>query len=361
MNDIEARSQDVRQQHAGPKGNAGQVTIVALLAGAVVLLYLLHTILLPFVLAAIVAYVFTPVLDWLDEKTPVPRWVYAVATLMILLGIAAIIGYLGAPALINEIIAVGGDLRGAVQSLVQKFIGNGSFKLMGQTVSAGTLADAAVSGIRDWFGQSGRVLEIAVLGFAGFFAFILTWVMTGYLLVDGHRVARGLLWLVPPSRRRRAMLVWSYLDPVLRRYFIGVALVIAYAAVAAYIGLGLFLHLRHAVVLAMMTGLLEAIPIVGPLASAVIAGLAAVQEAKGTWGIILYVIYATALRISIDEFIGPIVLGRASYLGPVVVMVAFLIGAALFGIVGMILAVPVALAIKIVLKVHYEELHRGTG
>ena len=57
-------------------------------------------------------------------------------------------------------------------------------------------------------------------------------------------------------------------QPVLRRYFVGVGAIVVYAAIAAYIGLGLVLGLHHAVLLAALTGLLEMIPVAGPLVSA---------------------------------------------------------------------------------------------
>jgi predicted PurR-regulated permease PerM len=123
----------------------------------------------------------------------------------------------------------------------------------------------------------------------------------------------------------------------------------------AYLGLGLVLGLHHAFILALLTGVLEIIPLVGPLSAAVIAGLVAVQQAASSWDIWGYVIYATVLRLSIDQLVGPIVLGNAARLRPVLVMFCFLVGGALFGVVGVILAVPTALAVKVTLSVLYSE------
>jgi predicted PurR-regulated permease PerM len=149
--------------------------------------------------------------------------------------------------------------------------------------------------------------------------------------------------------------MWSKLDPVLRRYFIGILIVVAYAAAAAYIGLGLVLHIPHAVFLALFTGFLEMIPVFGPLAAAVIAGLVAVHYATGIGAIIGYAIYATVLRLSIDQLFGPLALGTAARLHPVVIIFCFLARSMLFGVTGVIVAVPVAVAIKICLAVLYDE------
>jgi predicted PurR-regulated permease PerM len=142
---------------------------------------------------------------------------------------------------------------------------------------------------------------------------------------------------------------------MLKRYFIGVLAVVAYAAAAAYIGLGLVLGIPHAVPLALLTGVLEMIPVVGPGAAAVIAGLVAIHSAAGIGAIIGYALYATALRISIDQLFGPLVLGTAARLHPALVIFCFLSGAFLFGVIGVIMAVPVALVVKVTLALLYDE------
>ena len=64
---------------------------------------------------------------------------------------------------------------------------------------------------------------------------------------------------------------------------------------------------------------------------------------------------AVFLRVSVDNIVGPLVLGRAVTLHPVAIIIAFLIGASLFGVLGVFVAVPTAAAVKIVLSVWYGE------
>lgn len=334
---------------------------VVMIAVAVAFLYLVRGILLPFVIAGIVAYVCTPLVDGLAARLRVPRWVFALAVVLVLMAFASLVAWLGVPALLRETERVAGDLRGTVQGFMEALIGKRTITLMGESINAASLATYAVDGLRAWLGQDARIAYVAAFGVAGFFGVILLWVLLGYFLIDAHRLASGLLWLVPPARRPLVLQVWRELDPLLRRYFIGVALVVVYASVAAYIGLGVALGLHHAVFLAMLTGLLEVFPIVGPAAAAVIAGLVAVRHAASAWDILAYILYATALRVSIDQFFGPIVLGRAARVRPIVVIFCFLSGGILFGVVGVILAVPVALTVKVVLANLYGEPHTEPG
>ena len=89
--------------------------------------------------------------------------------------------------------------------------------------------------------------------------------------------------------------------------------------------------------------------------SALIAGVVAVQQAKSVWSVAAYVIYASALRLSIDQLVGPFVLGKAGRVHPTLVIFCFLAGGALFGVIGVILAVPVALSVKVALATIYGE------
>lgn len=330
-------------------------TVILAVVALAFFFYLTRSILLPFVLAGIIAYVCTPFVNRATRYLPVPRWAVAVAALLLIMVPASLIAYFGGPVALRQLVAVSTNLHGAVQGLAEKLLDHETLKAMGETITPQLIADYVVNDLRAWMGQNGRVFTLAVWSFAGFFASILFWVLLGYFLIDAPRIGAGLFWLVPPKYRAFTDRLWTRLDPILRRYFVGVALIVIYASTAAYIGLGLILGLHHAVILALLTGMLEVIPVIGPAASAVIAGLVAVQEASSAWGIVLYALYATALRISIDQFFGPIVLGKAAYVRPVLVIFCFLVGGLLFGIMGVILAVPVALTVKTVLQLLYEE------
>lgn len=331
-------------------------TTLLVVAGLLIFLYVLRPILLPFVLAGIIAYIFTPLVDWASQRWRVKRWIPALLVVLCLMSVAAVVIFLGGPPLMQEARSVAGDLKGTISALAHKLIGNRSFHMFGGNINADTIAQDVVSGLHNWMGSS-QILGIMILAFTAIFGFILSWVLLGYFLIDAHRIASGLLWLVPPSHRPFVSRVWERLNPVLHRYFVGIALVVVYASCAAYIGLGLFLGLQHAIVLALLTGFLEIIPLIGPAASAVLAGLVAVQESKSSWGIITYIFYAAALRISIDEFFGPIVLGRAGRVRPVLVMFCFLAGGLLFGMIGVVLAVPTALTVKAVLAELYGDVN----
>ena len=331
-----------------------QTTIFVLIAVALIL-YEIQWVLPPFVFAGILAYITTPAIDWASTRSRLPRLIFVLSVFSLFLLLATLIGYLGIPPLAREMTHVFNDFEAVVRELAQRLIGSGKVSLLGAPMDAAQLASTAANGLRNWFSQTTVLTTLGAAIFGTMFGLILTLVLLFYFLLSGASMASGLLQLVPPRQRPLIVHIWSVLDPVLKRYFIGVLIVVAYAAAAAYIGLGLMLGIPHAVPLALLTGVLEMIPVIGPGASAIIAGLVAIHNAAGIGAILAYALYATALRISIDQLFGPLALGTAARLHPVLVIFCFLSGALLFGLIGVIMAVPVALTVKVTLALLYDE------
>ena len=307
---VKIRDQLHRRGHLeSTSATAGKA--IAAIIGVIIFLYLLRAMLLPFVLAGIAAFICHYLIEWLRPRLPLSRTVIAVIVLAGALAVAAFVLWLAVPPLVSEGKRIIGNFHGLVAGMIQKLAGNQTIHAFGASVDAQQAADRTVAALRRWLSQEKHILMVAMYSFTGAFGFILMLVLFGFFLLDGTRTAEGLVWLVPPRYRPFAARVWDELEPILGRYFIGIALVVVYASVAAYLGLGLFLGLKHALLLSLMTGFLEVIPLVGPAASAIIAGFVAVEQAKGTGAIVAYIIYAAALRISIDQF-----LDRSSSAGP---------------------------------------------
>jgi len=330
------------------------VTFVVIAGAVLAVLYLLREILLPFVLAGIAAYICTPLIDLAARRAHGYRWLFALLVLTVLMGLVGLLGWLGLPAAARELVALAANPRDVIDGFIRVLMGNRSFNIGGASLNAAQIAARAADGLSSVVTNGNRMLAAAVVGFGAMFELILTWVILGYLLFDAPRISQGLLWLVSPPHRPAMVRFWQQLNPILRRYFVGIALVVVYASTAAYIGLGLFLGLHHALLLALLTGLLELLPLIGPVSSAVLAGLVAVRQAAGASAILAFIAYAIALRLSIDQFFGPLVIGKAAHVRPVLVIFCFLSGGLLLGISGIILAVPIALGIKVALAMRNE-------
>lgn len=336
-------------------GRISTGTILFIITATAVTLYELQLVLIPFIIAGVISYICTPAITFVSARAHLPRLLVAILFFLIFVAFGAVIGWLGIPPLTREVAHVATHSQETLNRIAEA-ISSGAAGLLGQPLDAQQVAKEIGQAVRDWVGNARALFMVAGGAFVGGFGLMLTLVLLFFCMVTGPSMVRGLLWLVPPGERPLIEdHILRQLDPVLRRYFIGVFAIVCFAATFAYAGLGLVLGIPHAIFLALITGVLEAIPIVGPAIAAVIAGLVAIQHNSGLGAIIGYAIYLTALRLSIDQLFGPLVLGAAGRVHPALVIFCFLAGGTLFGVVGVITAVPIALIIKTTLAVLYDE------
>jgi predicted PurR-regulated permease PerM len=354
MNAVDPKGQESQGATASRESAEVRAVVVTLVALAL-FVYLVGFIVLPFVIAGIIAYICTPLLDWLAGRTGLPRPLLAVLLFLLLIGVAGFTVALAGRHLVAEIVSTVTDLQGTLDHLLHRAADGEPIRLFGQSIDLNEAVRAIGDRIHDWLGRPDRLMLVAGYGFAAVVGTFLTVVLLCYFLVSGKSVARGLFWLVPPSRRPLVAQIGRRLDPVLKRYFIGLFVIVIYAVIAAYIGLGVILGIDHAFLLALLTGILETIPIIGSTSAAVIAGLVSLHTATGLSSILAFALYAVLLRLSIDQIVAPQVLGSAANVHPVLIIFCFLTGAALLGIPGVILAVPAALTVKATLTTLYGD------
>jgi predicted PurR-regulated permease PerM len=322
------------------------------LAIVAVIVYVIRYDLLPFVCAIAIAFVVEPVVRLLQRRTGWRRAIVAAllaaAIVMLLAGVLYWVGTSAAA----QVVRLASTAPQTLGHLLGDVIGP-HITLFGRlytprelTEAAGAWASAALGGK--------TVIDLAVVGFGSIVGTVLTLVLIPYMMVSGPRLSSGAVWLIPPERRRSVEQVLPKILPALRRYLAGILGVVSYTAVVAYIGFGLVFGLPNAALLSLAVGVLEMVPAVGPLASGILVALAAVQQQRPAT-ILLLGAFAVALRLSIDNLVGPLVLGRAGRVHPVIVIFSFIAGASLFGVVGLILAVPTAVSIRIVLEHYYAE------
>lgn len=326
---------------------------IAIIGAVLVLLaYTLRYTLIPFVFAAVIGFVLDPVIDWSARRLHRHRWPAAMLfTVIIVGGVGWGIWWIGHTAY-QEITAIAARLPQMIRQGVTELAGPSGFDFFGRHYAPDQLSSVVTGGTASLF-SAAQLMPAIRIGVGSAAGLALTFVLIPYFLISGPRLAAGALWLVPPERRRSVTEMLPKLVPMLRRYVVGLICVVLYTIVMAYIGLGLIFGVPNAKLLAVIVGFLELIPVVGPITSIALIGLAAAQQ--GTFAAIFLMLYALALRLSIDNLVGPFALGRAVTVHPVVVIFGFVIGAMLFGIIGLLLAVPTAACIKLILAHYYAE------
>jgi predicted PurR-regulated permease PerM len=207
---------------------------------------------------------------------------------------------------------------------------------------------------------SHRLVETAVTTVETLLRLILALVATFYLLMSADRLKRGVTRLTPLPLRQEFGPVVAEIDRILGRYMRGQILLIAIMSFATWLALTL-LGIRYALILGLIAGVLELIPLIGPIAAAVPAvAIAFFQPSPYGWSPLVYAgVVALAyfvLRHAEDYFVIPQVVGRVVELHPLIAMFAIFSGAAIGGVLGMFLAVPAAAVLRILARYVYFKL-----
>lgn len=178
--------------------------------------------------------------------------------------------------------------------------------------------------------------------------FILTiFVFTFYLLLDWENVRSRFIELFNRPMRKRVEGIIDQMEHQLGGWVRGVLGLMALVGVLVFLGLAV-LGVEYALPLALIAAVLEIVPMIGPIIAMIPA--AVVGFGSSLWlGIWVLVLYAVVQQVE-NQLIVPNVMGRAVGFSPLATLIILFVGAELFGVMGLLLALPTALFLSIVIK-----------
>lgn len=172
-------------------------------------------------------------------------------------------------------------------------------------------------------------------------------ILAFYWTLDGPRIIQSFLMLVPQDQRESIRDLISAMETKVGYYIAGqgfLCIVIGIMALIAYLLIGL----PNALVLALIAGVLEAVPMVGPLLGAVPAGLVALSLGPDK---LIWVIVATVIIQQLENsLLVPRIMSRAVGVNPFVTLLALFAFSSFFGIAGALMAIPLAAIIQLILN-----------
>jgi predicted PurR-regulated permease PerM len=174
-------------------------------------------------------------------------------------------------------------------------------------------------------------------------------IVTLYLLADMDKLRARLFHLVPTSQRDTVRDLASQVGQVFVAYLRGLILVCACYGLMVYLVLGLWFTLPYALILSLGAVILYAVPYLGQLTLIVVS--VCVAWLTGRTGFFLGEVAVVLLAVGqcFDQIITPRVIGRQVGLHPVIGLFSLMVGAQMGGPLGMVIAVPVAAALRVVL------------
>ena len=321
-----------------------QLLILALLGWvAIYVAHQLWLVVIPVIIAIILAAAFHPVVGWL-ERGKVPNALAALLTLV--LAIVVLVGVLTGVtlAVVNQWGTLVSSAAAGADTL-QQFVAKSGFPIDQQQITAarksvvafltsGTFASGALAGLSTATSiLTGLVLVIFVLFF---------------LLKDGRTIWRFLIRPLRGDNRARAHRIGNRAVGVLGGYVRGTALVALIDAV--FIGAGLFiLGVPLALPLTVFVFVTAFIPVVGATLSGIVGALVALVTGGPIEALIVIGIVVLVNQIE-GNVLQPMIMGKAVSLHPLAILLALTAGSVLAGIIGAVLAVPTASVIWTAIK-----------
>jgi predicted PurR-regulated permease PerM len=331
------------------------VLAIAAIALVLFVLYLGREALTPFIVGLLLVYLLAPGVELLARRGA-PRWVailllYLLVAVVIVEGVALLtrplVTQLGlfladAPRYVSKVFELIGALARAYRGL-------------DLPIEVRQLVDNALTGAVDAIASfNPSVLLPVVTSLAALVGnvvgYLIIPVWAFYVLKDRAALLDGFYALLPPSWRDEARAIASIVDRVVGRWLRGQLLLGLVVGVVTFVGLLVMgalvdpIFARLAVLLAVIAGFLELLPIIGPTIAAIPAALVGITvSVEATLAVVaLYVI----IQLLENYLLVPKIQGDAVRLHPAVVIFALVIGGTIGGLIGAILALPVTAVLR---------------
>ena len=326
------------------------VGVLVLLWVAVWVLGKAEILIAPVVLSVALIYVLNPIVNWLTRRG-VPRLLGGLIAYLILIGVIVILGFLVVPSVREQAQSFSADmptLYGNTTTQLDSLLGNFGFpdielptyEEVQEFIDDPDNQDRFIAAITNRLGAVTSGILEAIL------VFFIAPVIAFYVLIDLPRIRRESEDLIPAANREEVIHVSRNLGHAVGGFLRGQVLVAIIVGVLTSIGFAA-IGLKFWLIIGMTAGFLNIIPFVGPWVGGGLGFLAGLFD-----GDIKKALAAALVALAVQQidnnFVSPTVLRATVRLHPAVVILVLLLGGAIGGLWGVLLAVPVTASIKIV-------------
>jgi len=336
------------------------LVVLVILAGLVYLATRFSVAITPLVLGCILAFILAPAVRLLQRRLHMRRWLaILVMYLVLLLAIAGILMIL-IPMLVTQIKRIDFDLQENLATA--RTLLSGQATILGVTVDlhsiyvglAGTLQGLIQPAV-------GRTLDFVARFLSSLVWVILTFVISFYLVKDSHALNSWLEGLAPPGYKDDFIRLRDEINVIWSAFFRSQLLLASVVAVIQT-SICLLLGLRFGLLLGLLAGLLEFVPSFGHSLWFVLAGLDAFLGGSmwlplQHWVVLLILAGTDVIFAQFDmNYLNPRIVGRRIRLAPLVVILGILAGAAIAGVLGVLLASPTIASLRVIGRYVYALL-----
>ena len=318
-------------------------------------LYFERDILTPFILAAIFAYIFNPLVDFFYQKIRLPRTLSILIIYFALISIFVALGIIFATRVGEE----SSDFKSYMDSLLLNT--KHQIALFPDWIRP-SVNDMLLSLDKIRIFNSVSVFEFfpkAISKIFGFFIFLFS---AFYFLKEGKDVINKTLTYVPKEYKIDVEILLRKINQILSAYLRGQIFLIFLVSLSLFIALSI-IGIKFSLLIALFSGVFEIVPIIGPIIAALIAMLVTFITGTANFSlspvqamVLVGLIYFVIRQIQ-DYFVTPIIMGRITKLHPLIILLAVLAGGHSFGILGLILAVPIAAVLKLLFDFFFDRIN----
>jgi len=322
-------------------------TIIRVFAVLLVIAFLfsIWPILANIFLAIVIASGVEPAVKGLS-KVKIPRFICAVIVYMAGFLIFTSVFYMVFPSLITEIKQLSTDIPGKYSELitgVEQFFGRSSAEVNIQDKFGIFFNDiqARISG------EASNIFVFISDLFGNLMSFMLVLVISFYLVIKKNGIEHFLESFVPDQHKEYAVDLWKRVQSRLGRWFQVQIILGVFVGTFMFFALWL-LGVKYALTIAFMVGVLEIIPVIGPITAGLITFVLVSSQSP------LLALGAIAIYFGIEQIqqnlLVPNFLSKAIGLNPIIMIIALLVGAQLMGFWGIVLAIPISVTLLEFLK-----------
>lgn len=309
---------------------------------------MVRTITLSILVAAMLAYFLNPMVKSVRKRLKISDTLAILTVFLIVILIFLILGFTVFPKTISDIknliIKFPEYYKQTLESINDFFNQYELFK--GINLDNELIIDNISKIYKKQTANAGNLLVNSAKNVMSFvFSLVLTPIFAFYFLKDKDKIKEKFKAMIPEARKERLIRLFSNIHNDMTKYIIGKIKMAVFVGFATFIML-LALGVEFSFVIGMITCVADIVPYVGPLMGLIPAFVFGFIDSpiKALWILIMYIF----LQWVENNIVGPKILSNETGFHPIVVLFLLILGAALFGFLGMILAVPIALVIKTV-------------
>ncbi len=327
-----------------------------ILAGLIVvggLIYLLSPVLMPFLIAMLLAYVGDPMVDKLDKK--IPRGISVLIVFLVLTVFVLTLLFILLPLVERQ-------LSNFIQAIPKYFDWFQNVIVPWLMINLGVTGfemdlEELKSSIKEHWKKAGGLAAglvgtvsksgMAIIGWA--VNIVLVPVLTFYILRDWDILKERLLELVPRKSRASVIEIASDSDSVLSAFLRGQLMVML--ALGTIYSIGLWaIGLEFSLLIGMLAGIVSFVPYLGFVIGMTVAGVAAMVQFQDVYQLLPVLLVFSVGQIFESFLLTPMLVGDKIGLHPVAVIFAVMAGGQLFGFIGILIALPVAAVAMVLLR-----------